>query len=226
MLAAPEPRPARARVREVIAHDQKVIGVALVADDGELAVEARPHVEADDGRSGGESPPRSGRAGSRRRRPVERIRRKDGPPHRQSAPHSSPRRAAFSRASGACGRRAAISAAEVKVLAGSARSLAGTRSSVEFRSIARSTWWSRCPSRWTKWTSFVATQGIPSGARPLPERAVAAAGDQLGVDRERLAERGQKGAVLREEDEPFACARAKVARVKAGSRCLAVRNAA
>jgi hypothetical protein len=33
---------------------------------------------------------------------------------------------------------------------------------VVFSSMARSTWWIRWPSECTKWTSFVATHGIPT----------------------------------------------------------------
>jgi hypothetical protein len=46
--------------------------------------------------------------------------------------------------------------------------------------------------------------GDVRGARPLSERTVAAAGDELGMDGERAAECYEQGAIFREEREPRA----------------------
>ncbi len=185
-------------------HDEEVVGVALAADDRELAVEALAHL----GRRGAavavENPRLAARAQDFERVPaVEWVGREYGAPHRPVD------RALLAETRRVLERLGRVRKSRLH-LGGGGEGAGRLRQVVRGDAVERGVPVDRA-EHVVKPVLLLVDEvdvvrrdaGDARGPRPLAERAVSTAGDELGVDRQRVAERGQVRAILREQHEPL-----------------------
>jgi len=204
MLAAPEPRPQmRGGAGCDRLDDQEVVREALVADDAELALQSRATSGIGIASVAVQDPRLAARLQDLERlAALERIGREDGLPHRPVHRASSPSRAAFSSASGACESRASIfgGSQEGALRLGQGRR-AAPRSNVVLPRDGAQRVVDAVPRAMHE-VDVVGRDGRDSLlARPAEEWAILAARHDLGVDRKRAAQRGEKIALGAEEDQ-------------------------